>query len=403
MQICSIITEYNPFHAGHAHQIAQIRRQLPDCAVVSLMSGNYVQRGEPALWDKYTRAKYAVLAGGPDLVIELPLPAALSSAEGFARGGIRLTDALGCVTHLSFGCETGTADSLTRLASCLNSDAFSDLLRRELDSGVSYAQAAARAAQQLCPDAAALLDSPNDTLAVQYCRFIQSVCPQVQLIPVRRRGAAHDGAPQENIPSASYVRNLLRSGAADAAFSLLPPAYRDLSRTARRHSWAELEPAVLPYLRRLTPDGIRTLPGVSEGLEHRFYQACRQADSLEQLWESVRSRRHPLSRVRRLTLCAYLGITQDCAALPPSFVTVLAMNARGRQVLKTMKTTCALPVIVKPTQARALRGDAARLWNLTLSADDLYECPAPAGSNWTHTPFYLKEPARNKKSPNYFT
>ena len=100
MNICAIITEYNPFHAGHAHQITEIRRRLPDCAVISLMSGNYVQRGEPAIWDKYLRAACAVETGGPDLVLELPLTAALSSAEGFAQGGMRLADALGCVTHL---------------------------------------------------------------------------------------------------------------------------------------------------------------------------------------------------------------------------------------------------------------------------------------------------------------
>ncbi len=388
MQVCSIISEYNPFHAGHAYQIAQIRRYLPDSAIVAVMSGNYVQRGEPALWDKYTRAANAVLADGPDLVLELPLPAALSSAEGFARGGVQLINALGCITHISFGCETGTTDSLTELAACLNTGEFSVLLRKEMDSGISYAQAASCAAQQLCPDAASLLHSPNDTLAVQYCRFVQSICPQVQILPVRRRGAMHDGTPEENIPSASYVRDLFYSGDEQAAFSLLPAAYRDRCRTMRRHSWADLEPAVLPYLRRLTPENIRALPGVSEGLEHRFYQACQQAKTLEQLWETARSRRHPLSRIRRLTLCAYLGITKDLMSLPPAYVTVLAMNERGRQVLKTMKTTCALPVIVKPTQARALDGDAARLWELTLSADNQYAFPAPAGSDWMRTPFY---------------
>lgn len=390
MNICAIITEYNPFHAGHAHQITEIRRRLPDCAIVSLMSGNYVQRGEPAIWDKYLRAACAVAADGPDLVLELPLTAALSSAEGFAQGGIQLVDALGCVTHLSFGCETGTEESLMHLAACLNTEKFSTRLRVLLPHSPSYAHAASAAAQELCPKSASLLDSPNDLLAVQYCRFLQQICPTVQPIAVRRYGASHDGTPEDGIPSASYVRRLLRAKQDTDAFSLLPSACQEYGRTARRHSWSDLAPAVLPYLRRLTPEEIRALPSVSEGLENRFYQACQKAQTLDELWNMVRSRRHPLSRIRRLTLCAYLGITQACTTRPPGFVSVLAMNERGRSVLRTMKQTCSIPIIVKPTQARTLTDSAADLWNVTLSADDQFYFPAPAGTGWTQTPFYRR-------------
>lgn len=390
MNICAVIAEYNPFHAGHAHQITEIRRRLPDCAVISVMSGNYVQRGEPAIWEKYRRAACAVQAGGPDLVLELPLTASLSSAEGFAKGGMQLIHALGCVSHVSFGCETGTEEHLMQLASCMNTDEFSALLRRALPDSPSYAHAAISAARQLCPQAASLLESPNDLLAVQYCRFLQQICPDVVPIAIPRHGAAHDGFLADGIPSASYVRSLLRTGQDTKAFFLLPPACAQHCATARRHSWDDLSPAVLPYLRRLSLDTIRALPGVSEGLEHRFYQACKKAQTLDDLWEMVRSRRHSLSRVRRLTLCAYLGITQDCVNLPPAFVTVLAMNTRGREILRTMKQTCSLPVIVKPTQARAFTGTAAELWNLTVSADDQFAFPDPAGTSWTQTPFYRR-------------
>ncbi len=386
MQICLIITEYNPFHAGHAYQIGQIRRALPDCAVVSVMSGNYVQRGEPALWDKHLRAQCAMEAGGPDLVLELPVQTALSSAEGFARGGVQLAAALGCVTHLSFGCESGTAARLMQLASCLNSEAFSAVLSDRLRAGVSYAQAASQAAQQLYPDAASLLDAPNDALAVQYCRALLQYAPHIQPLAIRRHGAAHDGAPQDGIPSASYIRDLFASGQTAQALSCLP-GNQVRCEAARRHSWADMEPAVLPYLRRLTPEDIRALPGVSEGLEHRFYAACQTAPSLSALWERTRSRRHPLSRVRRLTMCAYLGLTRELSALPPAYASVLAMDARGAQVLRQMKHSCTLPVITKPAQARQLSGDARRLWDFTLRADDLYHVPEAAGSDWARTPY----------------
>lgn len=388
MQICSIITEYNPFHMGHRYQIEEIRRRLPDCAVVSLMSGNYVQRGEPALWDKYTRARSAVCSGGPDLVLELPLTAALSSAEGFARGGVQLIQALGCVTHLSFGCETGTEETLLTLASILNSSKFHAQLRDAMQSGKSYAQAAEFAANRLCPACCSLLRSPNDILAVQYCRMLLQYGSEIQPLAVRRIGAKHDGSPQDGIPSASFIRKKILSEESDG-FSLIPSAYRQQIRDIPVHSWTAMEIPVLSYLRRLTPEDICTLPNVSEGLENRFYAACQTSSSLEQLWQQTQSRRHPLSRVRRLTLCAYLGITQELAAHTPAFVTVLAMNMRGREILKQMKTTCRLPVIVKPVQARALHGSASQLWHVTVSADDQYYFPAPAGRDWTSTPFCM--------------
>lgn len=390
MKICAIISEYNPFHAGHLLQIQKIRKNMPDCLIVSIMSGNYVQRGEPALWDKYFRAACAVRAGGPDLVLELPLTAALSSAEGFAQGGVRLAASIGCVTHLSFGCETGMEENLIALASLLESDSFSGLLKQQLANGISYAQAAEQAVSILHPELAPLLRSPNDMLAVQYCRALQKNCPEIQPIAIRRVGAAHDGAPVGNIPSASYIRSLFHENRNEEAFALLPEQYRESCHTVRQHSWSNLEAAVLPYLRRISPQYIASLPSVSEGLEHRFYAACQSAGNLSELWENSRSRRHPLSRIRRLTLCAYLGITEELASLSPSYVTVLAMNAKGQKILKEMKKTCTLPVIIKPAQARSLTGNAEKLWKLTLSADDQYYFPTAAGYSWKCTPFCSK-------------
>lgn len=387
MKICAIISEYNPFHAGHLFQVREIRRQFPDSRIVSIMSGNYVQRGEPAIWDKYFRAACAVQADGPDLVLELPLPTALSSAEHFARGGVQLAAALGCVTHLSFGCETGTADSLMELAALLDSDVFSTAFRKHLTAGISYAQASEQAVHTLSPNLAPLLSSPNDMLAVQYCRAIRTYCPSIRPIAIRRVGAAHDGSPINGIPSASYIRSLFHDNKALEASSLLPEAYRAQCDAVRRHSWDDLEAAVLPYLRRLSPEDIAALPNVSEGLENRFFSACQKAGTLSELWEAARSRRYLLSRIRRLTLCAYLGITRELSARLPSYVMVLAMNSQGQHILKQMKQTCSLPVIVKPTQARSLTGDAAALWKLTLHADDQFYFPAPAGTDWSCTPF----------------
>lgn len=386
MRLCAIISEYNPFHLGHSYQIRRTREQLPDALIVSVMSGNYVQRGDIAVWDKYTRARLAVQAGGPDLVLELPLTAALSSAEGFARGAVSLIRSLGCVTHLSFGSECGSAELLMRAAALTASEAFRTARARALSEGLSYPAALHRAAQETQPDCVAVFSEPNDTLGLEYCRALRDLCPEILPIAVKRTGAAHDSTDTtESICSASYLRTLLYQGHPDSP-RFLPTSSRSALNTERIHRISEMEPAILPYLRRLTPDTLAGIHGFSEGLEHRFAEAAGRARSLPELYEGIKSKRYPLSRVRRAVLCAYLGITSDLAALPPQYVRVLALNSHGRTVLKQMKSTCSLPVITKPTAARALTGDAKSLWTLDMTADNLYHFPETSGSGWKRTP-----------------
>ena len=147
MSVCGIIAEYNPFHAGHAYHCRRIRAQLPDAVLVSVMSGNYVQRGDLAVWEKYRRAGYAVRAGGPDLIFELSLPAALGSAERFAAGAVSQLLSTGCLTHLSFGSECGDASLLRRTAAVMQTAEFADRLRQKLEAGIGYAAASQAALQ----------------------------------------------------------------------------------------------------------------------------------------------------------------------------------------------------------------------------------------------------------------
>lgn len=391
MEVCATIAEYNPFHLGHLYHSTELLRRLGrDCGRVAIMSGNYVQRGDCALLEKYRRAQVCVQAGGADLVVELPLSASLSSAQRFAEGGVRLAQALGCVTHLAFGCETPDERALRAVAHCLNTPEHAALLRERLAQGLSYAAAAQGAVEQLCPKEAGLLSQPNNTLAISYCGAVERLSAPIQPVPIQRLGAAHDSNAVSSTASASHIRQLVRSGADVSAY--VPEETQGALTSDRLHALADMQAALLPYLRRLTPEQLRAFPNVSEGLEHRFIAAAQKAATLEELFEGVRSRRFPLSRVRRLALCAYLGITEELAALPPQYVLVLAMNDIGRRILHRMKTTCTLPVITRPTQARALTGDAARLWALTGLADDLYAFPEPGGQGWRRTPYAEKRP-----------
>ena len=176
MKTAGIICEYNPFHAGHAWQIAEIRRTLgEDTAVVCAMSGNFVQRGDFAILRKHVRAEAAV-RGGADLVLELPTPWATASAECFARGGVEVLSGTGVVDTLCFGSECAKIEKLLRLAQFLTSDDFANALRTELDKGISFAAARELAAEKMQGDDAEILRGPNDILGVEYCKALQAKC-----------------------------------------------------------------------------------------------------------------------------------------------------------------------------------------------------------------------------------
>ena len=209
MKVAGIISEYNPIHDGHAQHIGATRTMVgEECAVVCVLSGNFVQRGDFAVFPKHARAASAV-ACGADLVIELPLPYVLSSAEGFARGAVRLLAALGVVTHLSFGSEAGETESLTEIAECLATEELSGYVGEELKFGISYASARQRAVHRILGDKAELLRTPNNILAVEYLKALRETGSPMIPLTIRRFGAAHDSAGSE---SSSALRELLRAG-----------------------------------------------------------------------------------------------------------------------------------------------------------------------------------------------
>ena len=201
MKICGIVAEYNPFHNGHAYHCEKTRQLLGDeTALAAVMSGNFVQRGDFAILDKYQRAAMAV-QNGLDLVIELPLAAALSSAEDFSRGAIAVLEQMGCVTHLSFGSECG---DITRIQKAARADR--SLVHRYMTAGASYAAALQQAVSTADPDAGALFSHPNNTLGIEYCAALDTLGSQITPITIFRDGAAHDSADAHVRPSASFLR-----------------------------------------------------------------------------------------------------------------------------------------------------------------------------------------------------
>lgn len=329
MKIVGILCEYNPLHLGHAKQIRKIRDSAGDeCAVVCLMSGNFVQRGYPAIFDKELRAR-AALEAGADLVLELPVQYALSSAEGFAAGAVSI---LGKFCHeMSFGAEHPDGEALVATAKALLSPEFPEHLRRHLDAGVSFPAARAKALTDMGADNA-LLMSPNDILAVEYCKAILAQNSPMAPAPIRREGGYHDLQADPENPSATALRDLIEH---DRDFRPFVPT--DLFAGAAVHTLAQGEKAVLARLRTMTDGEFEALPYGSEGLWRKFMRECRQKNTLEEILTAVKSKRYTRTRLDRMMMCAFLGLTKDDLDSPAPYARILGFNSRGQQVLHQAK------------------------------------------------------------------
>ena len=255
MKTVGIICEYNPLHRGHVKQFEIIRSQFgEDTAIVCLRSGNFVRRGAPAIIDKSLRAKAAVQCGA-DLVLELPVTYALSSAEGFAAGGVRLLG--GFCDYLCFGAESADENALLQAASALLSDTFPPLLRQYLDAGKSFPAARQAALEDMGIDGA-LLTSPNNILAVEYCKAILSQGCAMKPLPIHRGGSYHDELPDEENPSATAVRKLMLDSGDFK--SLVPDAAYEIFSSAPLHTIEAGERAILARLRTMTDEEFEALP-----------------------------------------------------------------------------------------------------------------------------------------------
>lgn len=327
-----IVCEYNPFHRGHKKQIEVIREKFgAETGIICAMSGNYVQRGHPAIFDKTLRAE-AALRCGADLVLELPVTTALSSAEGFASGSVAVLSKL--CGGLCFGAETASSDLLQTTAQALLSEEFPPLLHRQLDRGCSF-PAARQAALEAMGLSGSLLESPNNILAVEYCKAIIRQSSPMKPLPIAREGSYHaEEADLEN-PSATALRLRLEKGLDISAY--LPEAAGRVFAAAPIHTLAAGQRAVLGKLRTMTEAEFEVLPFGSEGLWRKLMGESRTQATLEDIAAAVKSKRYTRSRIDRMILCAFLGITAEMMNMDIPYVRVLGFNDRGREILSGVK------------------------------------------------------------------
>lgn len=393
MKIVGIIAEYNPFHLGHRYQLQEIKAQLgEDCAFICCMSGNFVQRGEPALLDKWTRARMA-LESGADLIVELPTPWAAASAQRFARGAAALLHASGVVDMLAFGSESGDLAALRTVAACLETPPYREALRTALNRGLPFAAARQEAVRACAGSAADCLSGPNDILGVEYLSALRRLNSGIAPLAVLRTGAGHDGGPVGGIASASHIRALLRDGREEEAGRYLPSGVLGLLAGAPAADWRRGERAALARLRTMEEEEFLDLPDCGEGLHRRLMAAAREAGNLAALLERAKTKRYAAARIRRAVLWAYLGLKASAQPETPPCWKVLGFTGRGAAILKRMKETCALPVVVKPASGRDWTGPAGFVLRQEARCTDLYglllEQVPPCGREWRESPVRL--------------
>lgn len=358
MTVAGAICEFNPFHNGHKYFLDQAKKSGTD-ALVCVMSGNFVQRGEIAICNKYIRAETAV-KNGADLVLELPVSYSLGTAETFARGGIGLLDKLGCIDKLYFGAENFLSDIMYALNEC-EKEEIRLKIKSMLDLGLSYPDAVANAVEN------AVFKGANNVLAIEYIRQLRKLKSDIKPERIERIGAYHDEKNEmDGFLSASAIREKIREGKNCRAYLPRPIQVDEVA------NQAGLEIAMLSKFRTMSDSDFARIADVTEGLEHRIRSAVDTSRSVEEIAEKVKTKRYTNAKIRRILLCAYLGVTKEMQSHQPSYVKVLATNETGLKVIKMIKEKSDLSVICRHLDAQKLSDSDRMLYNFSNICDDLY-------------------------------
>ncbi len=369
MKIAGIIAEYNPFHNGHAF-LAEKAREAGFSHVVAVMSGNFVQRGEPALMHHSVRTR-AALECGADLVLQLPAVYAASGAQSFAQAGVEILNGLGCVDSLVFGSECGNAEKIAGVSEMIYGEEIKPLITSELEKGITFASARENALRKINPEYADIIQSPNNILGVEYAAAIERVKSAITPVTFARAGVSHDSAnAADGFASASLIRNKIRAGESIEAF--VPEKAAQIYRNADIADIAEIENAILYKMRTVTAQELAKAPDVSEGIENRIISAAKQATSLEELYMLAKTKRYTHARIRRIILNCFLNVTAEDLQTPVPYIRVTGFNERGAQIIRAAKATATLPVITKAADLARLDECAQRIFSLECMAGDVY-------------------------------
>ena len=383
MKIGGIVAEYNPFHNGHKYQLQKSVEKGELTHTVAVMSSNYVQRGEAAIISKWARAETAV-KNGIDLVIELPTLWSTSYAQRFAEGAVSLLDALGCVDILSFGSESGNIEELIACQKAINSEEVSERLKENLDLGLGFATARAEALRSVCGNRFFdILDGANNTLGIEYLNALDRLKSSIAPMTIKRKGAAHDSIMRnDNFASASEIRRMIRENNNEWEI-YVPQSVADIYKREASEQKApclneKLEFSILCCMRQLSAEDIGLSPDVSEGIEYRIHEAALKARNLDELYSLAKTKRYSHARIRRIVLHAFMGFVADDYKGNPPYIHVLAMNDKGKEILKEAKEKSKLPIVTKASDFDELDEYGRHVFSLEDMCTDVFSLSSPA-------------------------
>ena len=347
MKILGIVAEYNPFHNGHLYHLQKSLEYTNANATIAVMSGNFIQRGEPALLDKFTRADIAV-KNGIDLVIELPLYYSVSTAENFANGAIKLLSECG-IDFLSFGAENNNLDKLKSIAQLLDSEPieYTNELKAQLKTGISYPEARSNAVSKILGISNNILNKSNNILAIEYLKSIYSIDPTIEPVLIDRVDSGyHDIDSNTNILSATGIRERLKN---NQDIDLYVPE-ETLKNIDNPIFMEDFEENITYALRKMSLENLRELPDVNEGLENRIFYALAESRTLDELINNIKTKRYPLTRIKRILISALLDMSKTNLDTfnksgGPQYIRVLSFSEKGRELLSRISATSSIPVV----------------------------------------------------------
>lgn len=347
MKILGIVAEYNPFHNGHLYHLKKSKELTNADATIAVMSGNFIQRGEPALLDKFTRADIAV-KNGIDLVIELPLYYSVATAEKFAYGAIKILSEC-CVNCISFGAEENNLNILNSIAQTLVNESitFSKELKNNLSKGISYPEARSNAVSTILGISNNILNKPNNILAVEYLKNILALKSDIEPVLIERIDSGYNDIDSKtNILSATGIREKLKNKQDIDIF--LPTS--SLNAIKKPVFIEKFESNIMYSLRKMRLEDIKDLPDVTEGLENRIMYALQNALTLDELISNIKTKRYPLTRIKRILLSALLDMSKTNLITfeslgGPQYIRVLSFSEKGRELLNIISRSSSLPII----------------------------------------------------------
>ena len=380
-KVLGIIAEYNPFHNGHLYHLEQSKKETGATYTVAIMSGNFTQRGNTSIIDKWSKAESA-LHCGIDLVLELPVLYSISSAENFADGAIKILDSLKVVDYLSFGAETADVSTLNEIAKVLYTEPrkYKTFLSHELKKGLSFPKARENALMMYLNDIRRftnVISSPNNILGIEYLKALLKYKSNIKPIAIHRTANGYnDLSYSDNIASSTAIRNIMKNNGFDILRNLLPePSYSILIKNLKQgHIVPDLsafEKEIIYNLRKMDISEIAELPDVSEGLEFALKNTANSCNTLNEFLNIIKSKRYTNTRIQRILLYALLGITKkdmDLSKKTSPYIRVLATNKRGKFLIsEILKANPKLEIIT--SVKRYLDSNPNKNYQLMLNQD----------------------------------